>query len=58
MQQQPVLPGYDLSSEMDPKSPTTIIVPSLSRVSLLIRQPLIHKLAVPPPPPGGDIEHK
>ncbi|GBM37459.1 hypothetical protein AVEN_263137-1 [Araneus ventricosus] len=28
MQQTPVLPGYDLSSEMGPKSHTTIIVPS------------------------------
>ncbi|GBM78987.1 hypothetical protein AVEN_226346-1 [Araneus ventricosus] len=28
MQQPLVLPGYDLSSEMDPKSHTTIIVPS------------------------------
>ncbi|GBO22081.1 hypothetical protein AVEN_2152-1 [Araneus ventricosus] len=47
MQQPPGLPGYDLSSEMSPKSHTTIIAPSGWR-ERLIRQPLIRELAVPP----------
>ncbi|GBN49778.1 hypothetical protein AVEN_74069-1 [Araneus ventricosus] len=52
MQRPPVLPGYDLSSEMDPKSHTTIIVPSReARASLLIRLILIRELAVHPPTP-------
>ncbi|GBM40727.1 hypothetical protein AVEN_9426-1 [Araneus ventricosus] len=47
------LPGYDLSSEMGPKSHTTIIVPIReARTCLLIRQLLIRELAVPPPPDG------
>ncbi|GBM48118.1 hypothetical protein AVEN_116834-1 [Araneus ventricosus] len=42
MQQPPVLQGYDLSSEMDPKRHTTIIAPTREvRIFLLIRQVLI-----------------
>ncbi|GBL98045.1 hypothetical protein AVEN_107690-1, partial [Araneus ventricosus] len=49
MQHPPVLPGYDPSLEVGPKSHTTIIVPSgLTRACLLIRQPLIRELAVSP----------
>ncbi|GBN98607.1 hypothetical protein AVEN_14863-1 [Araneus ventricosus] len=43
----PVLPGYDLSSEMGPKSHATIIVPiRMARTCLLMRQLLIRELAV------------
>ncbi|GBN88986.1 hypothetical protein AVEN_173424-1 [Araneus ventricosus] len=45
----PVLPRYDLSSEMGPKSHTTIIVPIReARTCLPIRQLFIRELAVPP----------
>ncbi|GBN59862.1 hypothetical protein AVEN_7899-1 [Araneus ventricosus] len=45
----PVLPGYDLSSEVGPKRPTAIIVPSgEARTCLLILQLLIRELAVTP----------
>ncbi|GBN18290.1 hypothetical protein AVEN_166926-1 [Araneus ventricosus] len=44
----PVLPGYDPSSEMGHKSHTTITVPtSEAKTCLLIRQLLIRELAVP-----------
>ncbi|GBM23574.1 hypothetical protein AVEN_196649-1 [Araneus ventricosus] len=44
----PVLPGYDPSSQIGPKSHTTIIVPIReARSCLLIRQLLIRELAVP-----------
>ncbi|GBN03892.1 hypothetical protein AVEN_132945-1 [Araneus ventricosus] len=48
MQQPPVLQGYDPSSELAPKSHTTIIVPSGWRESAY----LYGELAVPPPPMG------
>ncbi|GBL85423.1 hypothetical protein AVEN_34611-1 [Araneus ventricosus] len=49
MRRPPVLSGYDLSSEMDPKSHTTItILSGAARTGLLIRQLLIRELAAPP----------
>ncbi|GBN80691.1 hypothetical protein AVEN_98463-1 [Araneus ventricosus] len=49
MRRPTVIPGYYPSSEMGPKSHTTITTPSEeARTCLLIRQLLIRELAVPP----------
>ncbi|GBO39246.1 hypothetical protein AVEN_264619-1 [Araneus ventricosus] len=49
MRRPSILPGYYLSSEMVPKSHTTVIVPIReARTCLLIRQLLIRELVVPP----------
>ncbi|GBO01710.1 hypothetical protein AVEN_46601-1 [Araneus ventricosus] len=49
MQQPPVLPGYDLSSEVGPKEPHHhYCAIGLTRACLLIRQPLLREHTVSP----------
>ncbi|GBL77000.1 hypothetical protein AVEN_12658-1 [Araneus ventricosus] len=54
MQQPPVLPGYDLSSEMGPEGHTTIIVPSGWREPAYLHGSL---LSVDSRYPGGKIRY-